>query len=225
MQEKQIFRIAIVGCGRVALKHIKALNFLYKKNKDHDYKVELIALVDPVDKSVSKIASNYIGNNEIKRFASLENMYAAIHMGKMCKPDIVAITSPSGMHYSQAKLVLSNRSHTLIEKPITLVKREAEELLVLAEENQCKIAIGHIYRYFPVIGLLVKELEKGRFGRPLYGNVQVRWGHDQAYYDQAAWRGSRELDGGSIMNQSIHAMDLMHWLLGEIGRASCRERV
>ncbi|HZJ68644.1 MAG TPA: Gfo/Idh/MocA family oxidoreductase, partial [Candidatus Eisenbacteria bacterium] len=85
----------------------------------------------------------------------------------------------------------------------------------LAEENQCKIAIGHIYRYFPVIGLLVKELEKGRFGRPLYGNVQVRWGHDQAYYDQAAWRGSRELDGGSIMNQSIHAMDLMHWLLGE----------
>lgn len=215
MQLKQTFKIVIVGCGRVALKHIKALNFLYKKNKKRQYKVELIALVDPIEEAASKVSEAYKGRNQVDMFDSLEKMFAAVELEKILKPDIIAITTPTGMHYLQTKLVLSKKCHALIEKPITLNKKEAEELLLLAEKNNKKIAVGHIYRYFPVMNLLVKDLGKGKFGQALFGNVQVRWGHNQSYYDQADWRGTREFDGGSIMNQSIHAMDLMHWLLGE----------
>ena len=131
------------------------------------------------------------------------------------KPDIVAITTPSSQHYTQAKLALENDCHVFIEKPIAMKLEHAQELQILAGQYNKKIVIGHIYRYFPVIGLVAQDIVQGMFGKPLYGTVSVRWGHDQAYYDQAAWRGTREHDGGAIMNQSIHALDLMHWLLGE----------
>ena len=205
----QRLKVAIVGCGRVALKHLKAINYFNKSRKNTDFILELIALVDPLEAAKNNIAKHYKGNNQIAFYTDLLELFANE------KIDILAITTPSGLHYQQAKTGLSNGSHLLIEKPITMNAKEAEELLELATTKQLKIAVGHIYRYFPIMAQLYADLQKGKFGKPLFGNVQVRWGHDQAYYDQAAWRGTREHDGGAIMNQSIHAMDLMHMLLGE----------
>ena len=97
---------------------------------------------------------------------------------------------------------------------MTLDLAAADELLRLAESQRVKIAVGHIYRFFPLVQALAEDLHSGRFGRLLGGNVKVRWGHDQAYYEQGAWRGTWEQDGGALMNQTIHALDLMTWLLG-----------
>ncbi|NLJ71076.1 MAG: Gfo/Idh/MocA family oxidoreductase [Clostridiaceae bacterium] len=285
MSVKLPLKIALVGCGRVADKHLKAFNYLAKNNRKHGKRAELIALVDPipqareriisgyklakniktaksntgsagenvrqytdknplqdvnknpvqyvdknsgqyVDKNtgqyVDKNAGQYIDKNTgqyicdyIKQFDSLEELFAASFNDSTRKPDIVAITTPSGQHYAQAKLALENDCHVFIEKPIAMQLEHAQELQFLAEQKNKKIIIGHIFRYFPVIGLVAQDIAQGLFGKPLYGSVSVRWGHDQAYYDQAAWRGTREHDGGAIMNQSIHALDLMRWLLGE----------
>ncbi len=208
------YKITLVGCGKIAKKHLKAIHFFLKKRKKNDFKVELFAVVDPLKKNADMILEQYRGKNTVLHFHSLEEMFERTNeMGE--KIDIVLITTPSGLHYEQAKIALRQHCHVLVEKPITLKIAEAEELLSLAEVNQCQIAVGHIYRYFPVLQEFMQDLQKGRFGKALYGNVQVRWGHDQAYYDQAAWRGTRALDGGAIMNQSIHALDLLRWLLGE----------
>lgn len=233
MSNKLPLKIALVGCGRVAEKHLKAFNYLAKTNRKHGKRVELIAVVDPFPQARERILSGYkfkknetairqntnvVGKNNvgqhIKQFDFIEELFATNLNDNNRKPDIVAITTPSGQHYAQAKLALENDCHVFIEKPIAMQLEHAQELQILAEQINKKIVIGHIYRYFPVIGLVAQDIAMGMFGKPLYGTVSVRWGHDQAYYDQAAWRGTREHDGGAIMNQSIHALDLMHWLLG-----------
>lgn len=205
----QNLKVAIVGCGKVAEKHIKAINYFNKERKNTQFTLELIALIDPVEAAKEKIANLYKGKNKIAYYVDLNKFFLKENV------DILAITTPSGLHYEQAKIALNNHCHILIEKPITLEENQAKELLDLGEKSQLKIAVGHIYRYFPLIKNLYQDLKSGKFGKPLFGNVQVRWGHDQAYYDQAAWRGTRKFDGGAIMNQSIHALDLMHALLGE----------
>ncbi|NLW11112.1 MAG: Gfo/Idh/MocA family oxidoreductase, partial [Clostridiaceae bacterium] len=131
------------------------------------------------------------------------------------KPQLTAITTPSGSHAVMGMRAIRAGSHILLEKPLTLSLSEADQLLETAREHNVRIAVGHIYRFFPVVAELQKDLQSGNFGRILYGDVKVRWGHDQAYYDQAAWRGTWSHDGGALMNQSIHALDLMVWLLGQ----------
>lgn len=216
MSNKQPLRIALVGCGRVADKHLKAFNYLAKNNRKHGQRAELIALVDPFAQARQRILSGYkFARNNIQEYDSLGDLFTADLNDINRKPDIVAITTPSGQHYAQAKLALENDCHVFIEKPIAMCLEHAQELQFLAEQNRKKVIIGHIYRYFPVIGLVAQDIAQGMFGKPLYGTVSVRWGHDQAYYDQAEWRGTREHDGGAVMNQSIHALDLIHWLLGE----------
>jgi UDP-N-acetyl-2-amino-2-deoxyglucuronate dehydrogenase len=126
----------------------------------------------------------------------------------------VAITTPSGTHYALASQAIAAGAHVLVEKPLTLSLTEADSLLAAARDRGVRVAVGHIYRFFPLVQALEKDLRAGKFGRILQGDVKVRWGHDQAYYDQAAWRGTWAQDGGALMNQSIHALDLMTWLLG-----------
>ncbi|HHU52745.1 MAG TPA: Gfo/Idh/MocA family oxidoreductase [Clostridiaceae bacterium] len=216
MNNRMPLKIALAGCGRVADKHLKALNYLTNNNKKHGQRAELIALIDPVPQARQRILSGYgFSRDNIQEYDCLEDMFETNVNDSHMKPDIVAITTPSSQHYTQAKQALENDCHVFIEKPIAMQLEHAQELRLLAEQNYKKIVVGHIYRYFPVIGLVAQDIAQGMFGKPLYGTVSVRWGHDQTYYDQATWRGTREHDGGAIMNQSIHALDLMHWLLGE----------
>ncbi|MEA4890314.1 MAG: Gfo/Idh/MocA family oxidoreductase [Clostridiaceae bacterium] len=201
-------RVALVGCGKVARKHIQALRY-------HHRRAVLTALVDTRPAAAAALLRSCgftaAEASAVPVFADTAEMLTRV------KPDLVAITTPSGTHYAIAMAALRAGAHVLVEKPLTLNLTEAEILLKTAAEQNLKVAVGHIYRFFPVVRSLAADLREGRFGRVLYGDVKVRWGHDQAYYDQAAWRGSWSQDGGALMNQSIHALDLMIWLLG--GRA------
>lgn len=192
--------VALVGAGVVAKKHEKAITYLQKRQL-----ATLLAVVDLNEDA----ARDLLSGRDVPVYKTLEDCL------KASLPDIVAITTPSGTHAALAEAALEAGCHVLIEKPMTLSLREADKLLQLAEEKARKIAVGHIYRYFP-LSLPLKELiESGAFGPCLYGDVKVRWGHDQAYYDQAKWRGTYASDGGALLNQSIHAIDLMQWLIGE----------
>ncbi len=194
-------RCAIVGCGKVAAKHLKAIRHL-------DKTLRLAGLVDTRPEAARSLLAQARIRASVPVYQDLAALLAAD------KPDLVAITTPSGTHYRLARQALLAGAHVLVEKPLTLSLEEADDLLALAAERQLQIAVGHIYRFFPLVQDLAADLAAGKLGRVLYGSVAVRWGHDQAYYDAAAWRGTWEQDGGALMNQSIHALDLMMYLLG-----------
>ncbi len=192
--------VALVGAGVVAKKHEQAIRYLQKRQL-----ATLSAVVDLNEDA----ARDLLSGRDIPIYKTLEDCL------KASLPDIVAITTPSGTHAALAETALEAGCHVLIEKPMTLSLREADALLQLAEAKERKIAVGHIYRYFPLSLPLKQLIDSGAFGPCLYGDVKVRWGHDQAYYDQAEWRGTYASDGGALLNQSIHAIDLMQWLIGE----------
>lgn len=204
MDAKTLYSVALIGCGRVALKHLKAISH----NQKH---VQLSAVVDTKPaKAKEVLAKHYKGQpNSVQLYTDVEQMLADE------KPDIAAITTPSGTHYELAKEMILNRIHVFIEKPMTLNLGEARELVALAEENQVQIIMGHIYRYLPLVDLIHNDIASGRLGTVYSGDVKVRWGHDQEYYDLADWRGTWAQDGGALMNQTVHAVDLMCWLLDD----------
>lgn len=204
------FHIVLVGLGRVARKHLKAF-------KQWPERFQLTAVVERVPSIAEERleAAGYTAEERagIRVYTSLEETLA--QLPPQPGPVIVALTTPSGTHYSLAKQVLQAGHHVLIEKPMTLDLGEGRELLELAEAQAVKIAVGHIYRFFPIVDLIQEEIAAGDWGEILQAEVTVHWGHDQAYYDQADWRGTWASDGGVLMNQTVHALDLMAWLLGQ----------
>ncbi|MCI6603423.1 MAG: Gfo/Idh/MocA family oxidoreductase [Clostridiales bacterium] len=197
-------KFALVGLGRAARHHLMALRVQQKKGR-----VELIAVADAnqaaADKALHTHAKAYF--KDVPIYASLGEIL------EHCPPDVVAITTPSGSHKALAMEALAAGCHLLVEKPIAMSSEDAREICEAAEKAGKRVALGHVYRYFPLVDQVQHDLRNGRFGRIYYGTVQVRWGHDQAYYDSAPWRGTRAADGGVVMNQSVHALDLMRWLL------------
>ena len=211
IKARALLRCAVVGCGKVALKHLNAV-------RHHRQDLFLAGLVAIRPEAAADLLRQAGMGGEAARVPVYPSLDIMLENEKV---DLVAITTPSGSHFTLAKAALLAGKHVLVEKPLTLSVPEADELLALARANGLQIAVGHIYRYFPVVQALEADLRAGRFGRVLYGDVKVRWGHDQAYYDAAAWRGTWAQDGGALMNQSIHALDLMTWLLGGRVQAAC----
>lgn len=204
----KILRVALIGCGRIAVKHIMAIT---KKNSG----LLLCAVADTVPGAFEKLFDSC--KLSVKRKLQIKNTvktYTDYHeMLEREKPDITSITVPSGLHYSIAKAAMLSGSHILLEKPMSMKASQARELRDISEQKNRRIAMGHIFRYFPVVGNLQKDVAAGRFGKISHGSVIVRWGHDQAYYGQTSWRGTWKHDGGVLMNQCVHAIDLICWLM------------
>ena len=211
-----MLKVALIGCGRIAEKHLKALRFQEKKAR-----AQLLAVVDSNPDLARKRLSEYCGGY----FSQLPVYSSSAELYEREEVEAVAITTPSGSHYALAKEAMDAGCHLLIEKPMAMWAEEARELAEIAKAKNSIIALGHIYRYFPAVQELAEDIKTGRFGRVYYGTVTVRWGHDQDYYDSAPWRGTWAADGGVVMNQSVHALDLMQWLLQAEGlmgvKASC----
>lgn len=203
------FKVILLGVGRVAQKHLKAIRL-------HASTFELIAAVDP-HRAQAEATLRATGFPTVPVYDTLAACFAQLDHA----PDIVAITTPSGTHFALALQAIGHGCHVLIEKPMTLDLAESRRLLAAAREHEVQVAVGHIYRFFPVVDPIRRGIARGDWGRVLQASVTVHWGHDQAYYDQATWRGTWASDGGVLMNQTVHALDLMLWLLGEpIVRAS-----
>lgn len=189
------YKVLLIGCGRVAVKHLKAI----EKNKS---RVELAGLVDVSEEAAKRLDPNASYFNDYK--SAIEQI----------KPDIVAVTVPSGLHYEIARFALEHGCNLLLEKPMTMSSVESREIYELSLKTGKKIAMGHIYRYFPIVGLVHDDIKAGKFGKVTHGSIYVRWGHGDDYYGSAAWRGTWKSDGGAMMNQTIHAIDLLVWLMG-----------
>ncbi len=192
--------VVLIGCGRVAEKHLKAISKLKG--------LELKAVVDVNPESAKRLLGSVKGFAGVKQYSDYKTAIDEI------KPSIVSVTVPSGLHFQIAKYAMEHGSNLLLEKPMTMSVSEAREIFELSEKTGLKIAMGHIYRYLPIVGLVRQDIAEGKYGKVTHGTIYVRWGHGEDYYSSAAWRGTWKSDGGALMNQTIHAIDLLVWLMG-----------
>lgn len=213
--EPKRLKVALAGCGKVALKHLQALY-------DNRSLFQLTALIDTSPERAQAFLQTGPAAvvRDVRCFKALEELWQD---NTLPQPDVLVITTPSGSHYALAASGLAHNCHIFIEKPMTLKLAEARDLTWQARQRGRIIIMGHIYRYFPLVQLIQADVVSGRLGKVYSGQVTVCWGHDQAYYDSAAWRGTWTSDGGVLMNQSIHALDLMCWLMnGQVSAVNCR---
>jgi len=189
---------AIVGCGHIAKKHAEAIE-----------KIEGANLVAVCDK-VSQAMDEYVQKYGAKPYENLSDMLNNPSI------DVVNICTPSGLHASIAVEAAKAGKHLIVEKPLALTLKDADQIINACKENNARLAVVHPNRFRPVVKELRKLMDEGRFGKLSHANATVRWNRNQAYYDQASWRGTKALDGGVLMNQAIHNLDLLIWLMGDV---------
>ena len=191
-------RIALVGCGRISRNHLEAI----EKVDD----LELVAVAD-----VDTARAQAIGASRgVPAFGNLEEMLAAV------PSDLVTICTPSGMHPQHGVLAAAAGRHVLTEKPMAISLEGADRLVQACDAAHVQLFVVKQNRLNPPIQLLKRAVDKGRFGRLYMANVTVRWTRPQEYYDAEPWRGTWEFDGGALMNQASHYVDLMQWLVGPV---------
>jgi len=200
-----MYNVALIGCGRISFKHIEG----FVDNAD---KLKLTAVCDPVKKKAEEKVKEYqnkFPNANIAVYEDYREMLAKQ------KPDIVTIATESGKHIEIALTCIEAGCHVICEKPMALSVKDADKMITAAKKNKRKLAVCFQNRFNAPIQRLRTALEAGRFGKVLHGMIQIRWNRNEAYYAEAPWRGTWEQDGGTLMNQCTHGIDLLQWMMGE----------
>lgn len=206
-------KFAIIGCGRISYKHIEALVNNYEN-------AELAAVCDLNIENANKRAIEYIeklNSNIEKAKVDLIIPKAYCDYKVMLEKediDVVTIATESGYHAEISLYCLGNKKHVIVEKPMAMTTKDCDKMIQAAKENDVKLCVSHQNRFNPAVQKLRKALEEGRFGRIINGTARILWNRDMNYYKQAPWRGTKKLDGGCLMNQCIHDIDLLQWMMG-----------
>ncbi len=198
MSSPNEFRVALVGCGRIAGTHFEALS-----------KIPALCLAAVCDilPERAKAAGEQYG---VPSFTSYEQMLAEAPC------DVVTICTPSGLHAQHGIMAAKAKKHVVCEKPMAILLSAADELVQACDDAGVRLFVVKQNRLNPAIQLLKRAIDRGRFGRIYMANTTVRWARPQEYYDQAPWRGTWEFDGGAFMNQASHYVDLIQWLVGPV---------
>lgn len=201
--------IALIGCGRIAHKHVEAL-------LDNNRRAVLHTACDIVPQRAEIIARQYTDGLAAQKSPDrtvtiCENYRQLLGLSDI---DAVVIATESGKHAEIALAFLQDGKHVLVEKPMALSTADADAMIAMADKHNVKLCVSHQNRFNPTIQKLRQAIEAGRFGRLVAGNARILWNRNQSYYTQAPWRGTYEQDGGCLMNQCIHNIDLLQWMLG-----------
>lgn len=127
--------------------------------------------------------------------------------------DIVIIATESGYHANYTVDCLNQRKHVLVEKPMALSIKDADKMIEAAKTNNVKLGVCYQNRFNYPIQKLKEAMEEGRFGKLVHGTARILWNRNDNYYEEAKWRGTLKLDGGTLMNQCIHNIDLLQWVM------------
>ncbi len=195
-------KYALIGCGRISTNHITAAV------NNH---LEIVAVCDVVPEHIETLLAKHGLEKDkfIQRYVDYKQMILA------CKPDLVSIATESGLHAQVALFCIDQGINVIIEKPMAMSMADADEIIKRSEMKGIKVSVCHQNRFNIAVQQMRKALEAGRFGKLSHGSVQVRWNRNEDYYAQASWRGTWAQDGGALMNQCIHGIDLFRWMLGD----------
>ena len=187
----------LIGCGRVAPRHAQSIGELAS--------ARLIAVADVVELRAARFAKDYHADLYLDYRRLLERRDV----------DVVSICTPSGMHASMAIEAMQAGKHVVVEKPMALNLNDADRMIATAQSTGRKLCVVLQNRYNPPMQDLRRAVDEGKLGRLLLGNATVRWYRPQEYYEDG-WHGTHAMDGGALMNQSIHHIDALQWLMGDV---------
>ncbi len=192
-------RFALAGCGRIANNHFGAI-------ESHKDRAELVDVCD-IDPSALEQAVAKTGARGHKSLAAMLQSTDA---------DAVILTTPSGLHPQQAIDAAQAGFHVVTEKPMATRWEDGLRMVRGCDEAGVRLFVVKQNRRNATLQLLKDAVSRGRFGRIYMVNINVFWTRPQEYYDSADWRGTWEFDGGAMMNQASHYVDLLDWLIGPI---------
>lgn len=188
-------RFGLIGCGRVAPRHAESVT----QAPD----ATLVAVADVRASRAERFAKEY-------RAAPYTDYRRLLERPDI---DVVSICTPSGLHADMAIAAMQAGKHVVVEKPMALSLADADRMLQAAAETGRKLCVVLQNRYNPPMQDLRRVVDSGRLGRLLLGSATVRWYRPQEYYEDE-WHGTWAMDGGALMNQSIHHIDALQWLMG-----------
>ena len=193
-------RYALIGCSRIASNRIKAAK---------DNGLEIVAVSDVYPEKMPEFLKRHgLSSDNIKRYVDYKAMLEEV------TPDLVSIATGSGVHAKIALDCIEKGIHTIIEKPMAMSIADADAIITAARKKNVKVTVCHQNRFNPAVQKMRQALETGRFGKLSHGAVHVRWNRNKDYYSQASWRGTWSQDGGCLMNQCIHSIDILRWMMG-----------
>ncbi len=195
-------KYALIGCGRIAVNHMKAAI---------NNELEIVAVCDVLEEKMEELLAKYglEKDESIKRYTDYKKMVEEM------QPELASIATESGLHAEIALYCIEKGVNLIIEKPMAMSIEDANKIIDLAEKKNVKVSACHQNRFNVAIQKLRKAVESGRFGKLSHGSIHVRWNRNAGYYEQAPWRGTWEQDGGALMNQCIHGIDLLRWMMGD----------
>lgn len=191
--------IAVVGYGHIAVKHIAAIKALADQLK-------LVGICDANPAAVERAMQeqNVDGYTDLSALLQQSNA------------DIVTVCTPTGLHAAQTIAIANAKKHVICEKPLATRWQDSLAMVKACDANQVQLFVVKQNRANPTLQLLKEAINHDRFGRIYQININVFWTRPQEYYSQSKWRGSWEFDGGALMNQASHYVDLLHWLFGSV---------
>ncbi|HIF34124.1 MAG: Gfo/Idh/MocA family oxidoreductase [Pirellulaceae bacterium] len=195
----------VVGCGMIAGFHARAIADIRG--------AKLVAGFD----NFTSAADRYGKEFGVDTYGDLDEMLARDDL------DVVTICTPSGAHMEPAVAAARAGKHVIVEKPLEITLKRCDAIIEACDANRVQLATIFPSRFHESTRLMKKAIEKGRFGRLTVGDAYVKWYRSQAYYDSGAWRGTWKLDGGgALMNQAIHSVDLLTWLMGPVAEINAQ---
>ena len=194
-------KYALIGCGRISPNHIVAA----QKNK-----LEIVAICDLSERNMKDKMLKFRLPDSVNCYTDYKEMLTKE------KPELVAIATESGKHAQIAVDCMTiGHANLIIEKPIALSLVDADRIIETAHKENVVVCACHQNRFNKSIQKIREAVEMERFGRMFHGTAHVRWTRDYEYYSRAKWRGTWEQDGGALMNQCIHNIDLLRWMMGD----------
>ena len=195
--------IGIVGCGMIANFHARAIT------DAKDTHVAGVASRRP------DAAADFAAQHGVKAYESIEAMLADPAV------DAVSVCTPSGAHLDPAVAAAKAGKHVIVEKPLEITTERCDQIIQACDDAGVRLAVTFQSRFHQSSQLMKAAVDQGRFGKITMGDAYVKWYRSQEYYDSGAWRGTWKLDGGgALMNQAIHSVDLLLWLMGDVAEIS-----
>ncbi|MDA8743503.1 Gfo/Idh/MocA family oxidoreductase [Rubripirellula amarantea] len=195
--------IGIIGCGMIANFHARAIA---------DAKgAHLVGVAARRPDAAAEFAAQH----NVKAFESIESMLADPSI------QVISVCTPSGAHLDPAVAAARAGKHVVVEKPLEVTTERCDEIIRACDEAGVRLAVTFQSRFHESSQLMKTAVDQGRFGKITMGDAYVKWYRSQEYYDSGAWRGTWKLDGGgALMNQAIHSVDLLLWLMGDVAEIS-----
>lgn len=193
----------IIGLGVIAEFHAKAIENMTG--------ARLVAGFDPVPGRAKAFG-------ELHKCRGYENIADFLKDPEL---EIVTVATPSGLHLDGAVAAAEAKKHVIVEKPLEVTPERCKAIVEACRKNNVKLSGVFPSRYHEVSQLIKDAIEKGRFGQIAFADAQIKWYRSQEYYDSGSWRGTWKMDGGGcLMNQGIHAIDLLQWFMGPVDEVS-----